>query len=228
VIFYFQAWQDELPGLLSPEALERARQDLPPHYLLYMGAETAFLDVADGFFSWVSGANDDPLDWGAAYANWVYPEMDARTQYHDLALTVGSVWAGFDDSRVWGWGDTPRVIDDQGGDVYAQTWELALNAQAQRTPGTPAWVQIVSWNDWNEGTQIEPTLAHGADLLTATQAHARIYTGRDMSPAAIDVPPRIWALRHEQPGPDTEARVQQIYTHFFAAEMDLAISLLAE
>ena len=48
VIFYFQAWQDGKPGLLSPQQLAQVRRNLPPHYLLYMGAEIEFLDVVDG------------------------------------------------------------------------------------------------------------------------------------------------------------------------------------
>lgn len=226
VIFYFQAWPDGQAGLLSPAELAQVRRELPPHYLLYMGAETEFLDVADGFFSWVSGANADPLDWGADYANWVYPEMDARTDRHDLALTVGSVWAGFDDSRVWGWGETPRFIDDQNGTVYDQTWDLALAAQAQRGAEHPAWVQIVSWNDWNEGTQIEPSLAGGTDLLAATQDKARHYTGRDMPLAALDLPARILALRRAQPGPETEALVNDVYALLFAGDALGAAALL--
>ncbi len=89
VIFYFQAWQDGKPGLLSPQQLAQVRRNLPPHYLLYMGAEIEFLDVVDGFFSWISGANDNPLDWGEDYANWVYPEMDLRTRLHALGPDRG-------------------------------------------------------------------------------------------------------------------------------------------
>ncbi|MBP7960574.1 MAG: hypothetical protein KBG20_03625 [Caldilineaceae bacterium] len=228
VIFYFQAWQDGKPGLLSPQQLAQVRRNLPPHYLLYMGAEIEFLDVVDGFFSWISGANDNPLDWGEDYANWVYPEMDLRTRLHALDLTVGSVWPAFDDSRVGGWGNTPRSIDGQGGAVYDQTWDLALKAQAQEAPGQPTWVQIVTWNDWNEGTQIEPTLAGGTDLLAATQDKARAYTGRDMPPSALEIPARILALRREAPGPQTEALIRQVYARFFAQDFEAALSLLNE
>ena len=226
VIFYFEAWQNGKPGLLTPKQLAHVRQPLPPHYLLYMGAEAEFFDVTNGFFSWVSGANADPLDWGQDYANWVFPEMDSHTRTRTSDLTVGSVWSGFDDSPVDGWGDTPRFIDPQNGAVYEKTWDLALNAKAQAGADQPAWVQIVTWNDWNEGTQIEPTLADGTALLAATQDKARAYTGRDMPPAALEIPPRILALRRATPGPETEALIRQVYAHFFAGEFAAALSLL--
>jgi len=229
VIFYFEAWQNGRAGLLRAQQLARVRDNLPPHYLLYMGAEGEFMDVTNGFFSWVSGANDDPLDWGADYVNWVYPEMDRRTQSHNLALTVGSVWPGFDDSKVDGWGTgTPRMIDRQGGAVYDSTWDLALSAQANEAPDQPTWVQIVTWNDWNEGTQIEPSLADGTAWLAATQDKARLYTGRDMPRSALEVPLRILTLRRERPGPQTEALVRDVYALFFAGDADAALSLMGE
>ncbi len=89
-------------------------------------------------------------------------------------------------------------------------------------------MQIITWNDWNEGTQIEPSLAGGTKLLAATQDKARAYTGRDMPESALEIPARILALRRENPGPATEALIQQVYVHFFAQEFDAALNLLNE
>jgi len=42
-----------------------------------------------------------------------------------------------------------RVASELGGAFYATTWASALRSDCD-------WVQIATWNDWNEGTQIEP------------------------------------------------------------------------
>jgi len=226
VIFYWESWPDGRPGLLQPDQLVRIRANLPEFYLLYMGAEATFLTVTEGFFSWVSGANEDPADWGSEYVNWVYGEMDYRSNENNLKLVVGGVWAGFDDSMVWGWGNTPRFIDRQDGTVYALTWDRALRDQAQRERTSPSWVQIITWNDWNEGSEIEPSLEHGTFYLTATQQYAARYTGREMPPEAILIPEAIYRARQTKPGPETEAVIEKVYQHFFARQFETALETL--
>jgi glycosyl hydrolase family 99 len=226
VIFYFEQWVEGIPGLLRPDQLARVRDSLPELYLLYMGAEEEFLGTSEGFFSWVSGANRDPADWGQAYVNWVYGEMDRRAEKHGHKLNVGSVWPGFDDSLVWGWGDVPRYIDRQDGLIYAQTWESALRDQAERKRESVSWVQIVTWNDWNEGTEIEPSQEYGYDYLEATQRYAARYTGRKMPLLALRIAETIFLARRAQPGQNTEAMIDRVYRHFFAGQFESAWDLL--
>ncbi|MCB0190779.1 MAG: hypothetical protein KDJ65_02445 [Anaerolineae bacterium] len=223
LIFYFEAWPDGQAGLLRPQQLSRVKAELPTFHLMYMGAEQEFLDVSQGFFSWVSGTNEDPNDWGKDYVDWVYNEMDYRTQKHDLELNIGSVWPGFDDSKVWGWGSSPRFIARQDGLVYAQTWEAALRDQVQRQRESPSWVQIVTWNDWNEGSEIEPSVEHGATYLQATQGYAGRYTGRDLSSAALLIPEAIYRLRKRQPGLAAEAVIAEVYLLFFNNKFEAAM-----
>lgn len=75
-------------------------------------------------------------------------------------LHVPIVWPGFDDTGVAGWGlnnltgedGLPlgvRVADPLAGAFYRTTVTSALDSGAR-------WVQIATWNDWNEGTRIEP------------------------------------------------------------------------
>jgi hypothetical protein len=93
------------------------------------------------------------------------------SQRHDLGrnwelgdpwrrLHVPIVWPGFDDTGVAGWGlnnltgedGQPlgvRVADPLEGAFYRTTVESAVGSGAR-------WVQIATWNDWNESTRIEP------------------------------------------------------------------------
>lgn len=226
LIFFFEMWTDGTPGLLQPDQLARVQSGLPAFHLLYMGAEQDFLDVAAGFYSWVGGTNDDPADWGADYVDWVYGEMDNRTREHDLQINVGSVWAGFDDSMVWGWGNTPRSVDRQDGAVYAETWASALLDRHNRDRESPSWVQIVTWNDWNEGSEIEPSVEYGRNYLEATQHYATLFTGRYMPPSALLIPEAVFRARKAQPGPGTEAMVEQAHRFFFTGQFERASTVL--
>ena len=219
VIFMFQAWPDGQPGLLTPSQLQQVQDSLPDFHLLYMGAEQAYLPVTDGFYSWVGGTNSDPADWGEEYANWLFPEQDFQTEQHQLDLTVGSVWAGFDDSGVNAWDvngtGTPRFVDRQNGAVYAETWQRALQDKTTRQRLSPAWVQIVTWNDWNEGSEIEPSVEDGRFYLEQTQLFAATYSGTRLPPTALLISELIYRARQEAPGPETEAVIGEIYSLFF-------------
>lgn len=90
-------------------------------------------------------------------------KLNAQWSAQDDAqrLSVSIVWPGFDDSGVGGWSDgnmlgsdgqalCVRVASSLGGQFYATTVHSALDRE-------PDWIQIATWNDWNEWTQIEPT-----------------------------------------------------------------------
>ncbi|HTF88040.1 MAG TPA: hypothetical protein VK843_06490 [Planctomycetota bacterium] len=75
-------------------------------------------------------------------------------------FSVAIAWPGFDDSGVAGWSNNNltgkdgsplcvRIASDLGGAFHALTWSAAIDSGSD-------WIQIATWNDWNEGTQIEP------------------------------------------------------------------------
>lgn len=102
----------------------------------------------DGFFAWVyPGAEGwDPLgkQWGKPYLEWFYATMRS-TPYMDK-VTVGGVWPGFDDSLA-PWGEN-RFMSRDDGALYDATWNLATLNEARI-------VMIATWNDFEEGTDVE-------------------------------------------------------------------------
>jgi hypothetical protein len=78
---------------------------------------------------------------------------------------------GFDDTGVWGWGDGPRRSDARGIATLRRTFDHALD-------GGPELVQVVTWNDFNEGTEAEPTRERGFELLDAIETWWGERTGR--------------------------------------------------
>ncbi|MCA8979574.1 MAG: hypothetical protein H6831_07560 [Planctomycetes bacterium] len=95
-------------------------------------------------------------------------------------LHVPIVWPGFDDTGVAGWGldnlqgedGQPlgvRVADPLGGAFYRTTVTSALDSGAR-------WVQIATFNDWNEGTRIEPAWDpnFGASQFSSLVLDARV------------------------------------------------------
>jgi len=77
-------------------------------------------------------------------------------------LHVATVSPGFDDRALRG-ADRPVVSRDGG--RYLATWEAAL-------AGDPDMVLVTSWNEWYEGSEIEPGTRWGASALEETKAAA--------------------------------------------------------
>ncbi|HLF25636.1 MAG TPA: endo-1,3-alpha-glucanase family glycosylhydrolase [Anaerolineae bacterium] len=100
----------------------------------------------DGFYAWVYSPSwpTSTLDWGEDYLKWFYPAM--KTSPYVTKTVVGGVWPGFDDSgAAWGQG---RYISRRCGATWLDTWNLAKQYQ-------PPLVLIGTWNDFEEGTDIE-------------------------------------------------------------------------
>lgn len=128
--------------------------------------------VANSFYPWVKPDpwwdwRVDGSNWGKNYLEWYYPTI-AKTKGIDL--TVGGVWPGFDD-RSCSWGKH-RWMDRRKGEVYDSTW-LLTNQNNLKSPLN--WVIIETWNDWNEGSEIEPSEVFGYKYLLSTIKNINVF-----------------------------------------------------
>ncbi len=133
-------------------------------YIVWNQIEADAAPYVNSFFPWVQpGGEWNGVNWGKVYLDWFYPEFDYYTSQLDFA--TGGVWAGFDDRSNGCWGDRTRWIDRQDGWVYDETWKY-VNEYSGDLPLD--WVVIETWNDWNEGTEIEPSIEYGYKFLKST------------------------------------------------------------
>jgi hypothetical protein len=75
---------------------------------------------------------------------------------------VPAVAPGYDDRRIRQPG---TVIARADGTAYDESWRVALSVD-------PPWVFVSSWNEWHEGSEIEPSVEHGRRYLEATRRWA--------------------------------------------------------
>jgi hypothetical protein len=99
--------------------------------------------------------------------NWPQFIPAAFPRFHDIYAEAGV-------HESWG------RIEDRNGRTYVETLEKALRSDAPL-------VQLVTWNDWGEGTQIEPSVESGYRDLETTQRLRRRYLDPKFSPAARDL-----------------------------------------
>jgi len=128
---------------------------------------TAYLGAFDGLHTY------NPIwirDHAAVYAEEAklvktYVQTGAAESYRKLwAATVNP---GYDDRKIRSPGaHVPR----EGGAYYKRTWEAALSSE-------PDMILICTWNEWHEGTEIEPSREYGFDYLKITKEYAARYKG---------------------------------------------------
>ena len=128
----------------------------------------------DGFYAWVqppsSGWRANGSEWGHDYLSWFYGVMTGLSPTYTNRLAVGGVWPGFDDSAA-PWGQN-RYMWRRCGQTWRDTWRLANQFD-------PPYVMIATWNDFEEGSDIE--FGIGDCLLqeqqrSALPGHTVIYT----------------------------------------------------
>ncbi|MCY1044225.1 glycoside hydrolase family 71/99-like protein [Corallococcus sp. bb12-1] len=99
---------------------------------------------------------------------WIYPDFtEGLTHFYNnqpSPLKFGSVYPGFRSFyAAGGWGGPTWEIAHNGLNSFNQTLDLAKNAASINH------FQINTWNDYGEGTMIEPTREFGYGFLTSLQ-----------------------------------------------------------
>jgi hypothetical protein len=103
----------------------------------------------DGEYAWVhpsKGWTPDGNDWGKEYLENFYRKME----HNPDKITVGGVWPGFNDTRA-SW-SLNRHIARRCGKTFEDT--LHLFRQYDTNHHIP-FLLIATWNDYEEGTEIE-------------------------------------------------------------------------
>ena len=119
-------------------------------------------------------------------------EMDSfYTRSGGWSAFIPAAYPRFDDIyHEAGVGNSYGHIEDLGGKTFSNTLERALKSSA-------SIVQLVTWNDWGEGTQIEPSVEFGYRDLETTQRLRQKYLKTPFVYKAQDLrlPVRWYLLR---------------------------------
>lgn len=111
------------------------------------------LDVMEGAHQYVSASVPD------RYRQELLDSLMAARLRDKLACAT--VMPGYDDTHV----RTPGSIDHrEDGDFYSSLWAASRLAD---------WILITSWNEWHEGSEIEPSKEFGDSYLKGTRAFVK-------------------------------------------------------
>ncbi len=134
---------------------------------------------AKGAYQWVG---DD------AYQKWFADTANDQKKKGKLNYVVAGASPGFDSSGVASWGQNHPVIPRVNGAYYAGQWDKAIRMN-------PDLVQIVTWNDFQEGSVIEPTFEFKTQYLDQTEQMIEKFNGRKADLSDNSLPFKIFQLR---------------------------------
>ena len=128
----------------------------------------SYLSVFDGIHPYSITWSPNPAGQLASYAS------RTRAQGADK-LWVATVMPGYDDTRL-GRGAAGYARGREGGNLYRRIWEGAIATQ-------PAFISITSWNEWPEGSMIEPSRSYGDLYLQITKEYSDRFKSGPARPA---------------------------------------------
>jgi hypothetical protein len=142
VVYFFDvdAFYIDWPRVLS---------SVPGNPLVLLRGTNGFIrTTSDGGYSWVSIQQSTPFNPELSFQDSFFQAAQQASQ----KLVVGTAFKGFNDTLA-SWG-TDRVIDQNCGQTWIQSFsEIGkFYSSGNQLPA----LQIATWNDYEEGTAIEP------------------------------------------------------------------------
>jgi hypothetical protein len=157
------------PGQSAIDAWASIRQQVDPqHNTLWIaeGVDIEFLRVFDGHhlynITW-----KPPADVNVTLSRWGNNVRNYNTQHGTQKLWVATVMPGYNDLYVQDRSNR-YSYDRRNGAYYRETWQAAINS-------SPDLIIITSFNEWLEGTQIEPSVTYGQLYLQLTSELSGAY-----------------------------------------------------
>jgi hypothetical protein len=141
---------------LATWATIRSQVD-PNHQTIWSaeGVDPTLLDVFDGIHL-----------FSGAY--WGIQQGDITAVDHNQAHNTQKIWAagiipGYNDTHVPGRTGT-YIVPRNNGTTYRESWTGAIAS-------SPDWITITSFNEWFEGSMIEPSATYGMLYLNLTKQY---------------------------------------------------------
>ncbi len=140
------------------------------------GTDPSYLRVFDGIHWYSVAWSADPV---SSLVNYAAKVRKTAEDLGGFRYWVSPAMPGYDDRKLRGAGGLVRPRDN--GNYFRATFAGANQSGAD-------WVIVTSFNEWPEGSQIEPSVAYGESYLNLTRELAAAYrAGMVVAPAAASM-----------------------------------------
>ncbi len=176
VLFVYGRALHELTPANWQEVIAQVRRDNPGGVVLIADSlDRKFVSVFDGASTYnITGQTQhkSPPEI-RAWAHAAYPQMFAAAAPGKISTVT--IIPGYDDRKTGR--PPPRPVTDRwDGQTYRELWQAAIAA-------APDYILITSWNEWHEGSEIEPSVEYGSRILDDTAPFSRQFLAGHRGPA---------------------------------------------
>ncbi|WP_224362307.1 glycoside hydrolase family 71/99-like protein [Hyalangium versicolor] len=152
---------------------------------------------------------------------WIYSDfITGLTNFYNnrpLGVKFGVAYPGFNPFyQAGGWGGPTWTLPYNGTGTFGQTVDLAKNSGVN-------WIQLATWNDYGEGSMIEPTREFGYGFLTTLQQKL----GVPYSQTQLELVNTLFNQRKQYAGNSSkQAQLDQASAYLAALQPDQASAIL--
>jgi hypothetical protein len=180
----------------------------PPAFFPYEGSANKGGKNVAGEFAWVQQSNLDNLN--SFYNN------------NSTEEKISGVYPGFNSFYTPGPGVPTWIISSTDGNTT--TFDTTLSLALQQ-PGN--YIQLITWNDYGEGTMIEPTTQYQYSFLTTLQQRLQV---QSLSLSDLQAVAKLYTARRNNILPtynqDGLNELNQVFYYMVSLKMDSAKALL--
>jgi len=152
-----------------------------PYFIMdFTGYEEKIQDFAEYFLNFTDGLHIyGPCGFSASLSKVFEIYNQASDAAHSKnKIFVATVMPGYNDTNYPG--RRGYVVDRQNGTYYTSFWSIA-------TACFPDGYAITSFNEWYEGTEIEPSREYGDQYINLTRSRPTVWTVDDDEPADFHI-----------------------------------------
>ncbi|MCP3135949.1 glycoside hydrolase family 71/99-like protein [Pyxidicoccus sp. QH1ED-7-1] len=153
---------------------------------------------------------------------WIYSDFTAGLNHfynnHPVPLKLGVAYPGFHTFySAGGWGGPTWSLPHNGLSSFGQTLDLAKNS------GSVNHIQLATWNDYGEGTMLEPTREFGYGFLTTLQQKLGVpYSQRE-----LELINTLYQQRKQYAGNAAkQAELDQAFSYLVSLQVTQAANIL--
>ena len=160
------------------EVRRRVEANVGPIVLIGDTQEEEYLHVFDGFHTYIFLGDNiedfyrdaiERLSIGLSSIEEVNEAFSSAYSGEEVSVNLKSfsltVTPGYDDTKIR---SPSHKLDRQAGEVYKRFWRKAIDIDVHS-------VLITSWNEWHEGTEIEPSREYEFDYINLTRQFVEEY-----------------------------------------------------
>ena len=178
VVFVYSRVMGQVSSLEWMSIIQEVEKDLGRFLLIADGVNFLNIVTFDGVHDYnplgmVLSAGDNLREAAlVSYERAVSQEKAAGK------ISTVTIIPGYDDTKI----RKPGIaVDRKEGRIYRTLWEAAIEVN-------PDWVLITSFNEWHEGSQIEPSLEFGDEYMKLTGEYTAAFKAKPSRSVALAEP----------------------------------------